>query len=47
VGNTNRGSYKTSKDDYVRNKTIISHGFANRNYNSFSPLLDYNIECHK
>jgi hypothetical protein len=47
VRDRNRGSYKTSKDDYVRNKTKRSHGFANINYNSFSPLLDYNIECYK
>jgi hypothetical protein len=31
----------------VSNKTKISHGFVDRNYNSFSPLLDYNIECYK
>jgi hypothetical protein len=24
-----------------------SHGFSNINYNSFAPLLDYNIECYK
>jgi hypothetical protein len=47
VRDRNRGSYKTSKDDYVSNKTRSSHGFANKNYNSFSPLLDYNIECYK
>jgi hypothetical protein len=47
VRNRNRGPYKTSKDDYVSNKTRSSHGFANINYNSFSPLLDYNIECYK
>jgi hypothetical protein len=45
VRDRNRGSYKTSKDDYVSNKTRSSHGFANINYNSFSPLLD--IECYK
>jgi hypothetical protein len=43
----NRGPYKTSKDYYVSNKTIISHGFANINYNSFSPLLDYDTEFYK
>jgi hypothetical protein len=47
VRNINRGPYKTSKDDYVSNKTISSHGFANINYNSFAPLLDYDIECYK
>ena len=47
VRDRNMGSYKTSKDDYVRNKTRISHGFANKNYNSFAPLLDYNIEIYK
>jgi hypothetical protein len=43
----NIGSYKTSKNDYVIFKTISYHGFVDRNYNSFSPLLDYNIECYK
>jgi hypothetical protein len=47
VRKINRGSYKTSKNDYVSNKTRISHGFANINYNSFSPLLDYDIESYK
>jgi hypothetical protein len=28
-------SYKTSKNDYVRKKNRISHGFTDRNYNSF------------
>jgi hypothetical protein len=41
-----RGSYKTLKDDYVSNKNKIYHGFANINYDSFVPLLDYNIECY-
>jgi hypothetical protein len=41
----NRGSYKTSKDDYVSNKTRSYHGFAIRNYNSFAPLLD--TKCYK
>jgi hypothetical protein len=31
----------------VSNKTRSSHGFVDRNYNSFSPLLDYNVECYK
>jgi hypothetical protein len=43
VRDRNRLYYKTSKDDYVRNKTRSSHGFSNRNYNYFSPLLD--TEC--
>jgi hypothetical protein len=47
VAYINIGSYKASKNDCVRNKTKISHGFVNRNNNSFSPLLDYNIECYK
>jgi hypothetical protein len=47
VRDINIGSYKTSKNDYVRNKTRSSHGFVDRNYNSFSPLLDYNTECYK
>jgi hypothetical protein len=34
---------KTSKDDYVRNKTKSSHEFPHIIYDSFSPLLD--IEC--
>lgn len=42
----NRGSYKASKNEYVSNKTKISHGFDDGNYNSFSPLLDYNIEFY-
>ena len=29
------------------NKNIISYGFLNRKYNSFSPLLDYNVVCYK
>jgi hypothetical protein len=47
VRNINRGPHKTSKDDYVSNKTIISDSLANKKYNSFAPLLDYNIECYK
>jgi hypothetical protein len=43
----NIGSYKTSNSDYVNNKTKISHGFVDRNYNSFAPLLDYNNEYYK
>jgi hypothetical protein len=43
----NRGSYKTSKNDYVSNETRSSHGFVDKNYNSFASLLDYNIECYK
>jgi hypothetical protein len=42
VRDINRGSYKTSKNNYVSNKTKISHGFVDINYNSFVPLLDYN-----
>jgi hypothetical protein len=45
----NRGYYKTSKNDYVSKKTRSSHGFVDRNCNSFAPLLNYNIEfynCH-
>ena len=45
--NINRGPNKTSKDDNVSNKTMSSHGFANRNYTSFSPLIDYDTECYK
>jgi hypothetical protein len=45
VRNRNRGSYKTSKDDYVSNKTRSFHGFAKINCNSFSHLLD--IEFYK
>jgi hypothetical protein len=47
VRDINRGSYKTSNDDYVSNKNRISHGFSNINYNSFSPILDCNNECFK
>jgi hypothetical protein len=39
VRNRNRGSYKTSKNNYVSNKTNNSHGFVDRNYNSFAPYL--------
>jgi hypothetical protein len=45
VRDINRGSYKTSKDEYLGNKTKNSHGFTNINYNSFVPLLD--TECYK
>jgi hypothetical protein len=31
----------------VSNKTRSSHGFVDRNYNLFAPLLDYNIERYK
>jgi hypothetical protein len=31
----------------VSNKTKISNALVDRNYNSFSPLLDYNVECYK
>jgi hypothetical protein len=41
----NRGVYDIPKDNYVNSKTINSHG--DRNYNSFAPFLDYNIECYK
>jgi hypothetical protein len=47
VRNINRGSYKTSKEDYMSNKTKSSHRFANINSNSFAPLLDCNIEFYK
>jgi hypothetical protein len=47
VRNRNRGPYKTSKDDCMSNTTRSSHGFANKNYNFFAPLLDYDTECHK
>ena len=40
VRDINKGSYKTTKNYYVRNKTRSSHGFVDRNYNSFYPLLD-------
>ena len=43
----NRDSYKTSKNDYVSNRTKISHGFIDRNYISFAPLLDYNTDFYK
>jgi hypothetical protein len=47
VRDINRGSYKTSKNDYVMNKTKSSCGFVDRNCNLFDPLIDYNIECYK
>jgi hypothetical protein len=47
VRDINKGSYKTTKNDYVSNKTRSSHGFVDRNYNLFSPILDYNVECYK
>jgi hypothetical protein len=47
VRNRNTGPYTTSKDDYMSNKTRSSHGFTNRNYNSFAHILDYDIESYK
>jgi hypothetical protein len=46
VRDRNRGSYQTFKNDYVSNTTRSSHGFVDRNYNSFAPSLDYDIECY-
>jgi len=39
----NTGSYKTTKNDYVSKKPRSSHGFVDGNYNSFAPLIDYNV----
>jgi hypothetical protein len=47
VRDINKGSHKTTKNDYMSNKTRSSHGFVDRNYNSFAPLFDYNDECYK
>jgi hypothetical protein len=47
VKKRNKGPYKTSKDGYVSNKIKSSHGFSNRNYNSFAPLLYYDIKFYK
>jgi hypothetical protein len=47
VRNKNIGPYNTSKDDYMRDKTRSSLRFTNKNYNSFSPLLDYDTKCYK
>jgi hypothetical protein len=43
----NIGSYKDTKNEYMNKKNRSYHGFVDRNYNSFDPLLDYNVECRK
>lgn len=42
VRDINRGSYKASNNYHVKSEKRSSQGFVDRNYNSFSPLLDYN-----
>jgi hypothetical protein len=34
------------KGSYMRNNNKYAYGFSRRNYNSFSPLLNYNIICY-
>jgi hypothetical protein len=34
------------RGSYMRNNNRDTHGFSRRNYNSFSPLLNYNIICY-
>ena len=41
----NKSVYDAPKDNYVNRENINSQG--DRNYNPFSPLLDFNIECYK
>jgi hypothetical protein len=36
-----------TRNNNVWNKNISTYGFSNRNYNSFSPLFDYNVVCYK
>jgi hypothetical protein len=43
----NKDAYKNPKNNFLSNKNKTSQGFANRNYNSFSPLMNFNIECYK
>ena len=43
----NRDGYKTSKNDFMSNKNKTSQRFANKNYNSFAPLMNFNVECYK
>jgi hypothetical protein len=39
--------YRTNvRNSYLRNNNRDTHGFSRRNYNSFSPLLNYNIICY-
>jgi hypothetical protein len=40
-----RSIYNTTGNDYLCNKT--SHEFAEKNYNSFSLLMNSNVECYK
>jgi hypothetical protein len=40
-----RDIYKTTRNDYISNKT--TQEFADINYNPFSPLMNSNIECYK
>jgi hypothetical protein len=37
---------KNIRGSYIRDNKRNTHGFSRRNYNSFSPLLNYNIICY-
>ena len=41
----NRSSYNAPKYNYMNNKNGNPHG--NGNYGSFTPLVNFNIECYK
>jgi hypothetical protein len=36
-----------TRNNHVWNKDMNAYGFPNINYNSFSPLFDYNVVCYK
>ena len=40
-------NYHKNVQEYDHMNNITSSNQRSRNYNSFSPLLDYNIECYK
>jgi hypothetical protein len=43
----NINDYGYPKDNNVNNRYGNAHGFLNRNYNPFDPLMDQNIVCYK
>jgi hypothetical protein len=40
-----RDIYKTTRNDYIRNRT--TQEFADKKYNPFAPLMNSNVECYK
>jgi hypothetical protein len=40
-----RDIYKTTRNDYISNKT--TQEFVDINYNPFAPLMNSNVECYK